>query len=341
MIKHLQRILALVISMFLFSGCTDKEEISVATQDVFAMDTFMTLTGYGEKADEAVSAAVEEINRINSLFSVGDENSEISILNKSGSIHASEDTVYVLKEALSLYDSTDGAFDITIYPLMELWGFTTGEYRVPAAEEIQSGLNYVNASKIQLDETADILSIGDGQGVDFGAIAKGYTSDRIMDIFEKYGLVSGMVSLGGNVQCYSGKIDGTPWNCGIQDPDEPDSILCVVSVKDKAVITSGSYERFFIDKETDTTWHHIIDPSTGYPADSGLSSVTIISDRGILADGLSTSIFIMGLEQGIRYWQADSDSFDMILVTKDREIYVTEGISDSVSCDYSFHTIHP
>lgn len=340
MVKHLQRILVLVISMFLFSGCTDKEEIPMATQEVFAMDTFMTLTGYGEMADEAVAAAVDEINRIDSLFSVGDENSEIAMLNEKGSIHASEDTVYVLKEALSLYDTTDGALDISIYPLMKLWGFASGEYRVPTADEIQNCLNYVNASIIQLDDTTDSLSIEDGQGIDFGAIAKGYTSDRIIDIFEKYNLVSGMVSLGGNVQCYSGKTDGTPWNCGIQDPDEPDSVLCVVSVKDKAVITSGGYERFFTDEETDTTWHHIIDPSTGYPADSGLSSATIICNRGILADGLSTSVFIMGLEQGIQYWQAHSDTFDMILVTKDREIYITEGISDSVSSDYSFHIIH-
>lgn len=311
----------------------------MATQDVFAMDTYMTLTGYGEKAEEAILAAVDEINRINSLFSVGDDASEIAILNRTGTVTASEDTIYVLKEALSLYESTDGIFDISIYPLMELWGFTSGDYQVPEPEKLKECLNYVDASKITLDEATGTVSIEKGQGVDFGGIAKGYTSDRIMEIFKEYELVSGVISLGGNVQCYSGKIDGSPWNCGIQDPDDTDSIMCVVSVKDKAVITSGGYERYFTD-DKNNTWHHILNPATGYSAESGLSSVTIVSNRGILADGLSTSVFIMGLDKAMEYWSSDPEAFDMILVTENRELYITEGICDAVSSDYAVHIIH-
>lgn len=339
----------IILILILLSGCgtytdtsqgkTNLTDIPMASQELFAMDTYMTVTGYGEKCEEAVEAAVIEIQRLEALFSVGRESSEVSVLNRDGTAVLSEDIAVVIRQALDLYDSTDGAFDISVYPLMELWGFTTDNFKVPSSDVLKSTLEYVDASKIQYDAKTNVANLQPGQGIDLGGIAKGYTSDRIMQIFEEYDLVSGMVSLGGNVQCYLGKADGSPWRCGIQDPDDQDSLMCVVSVKDKAVITSGGYERYFTDEQTGKTWHHILDPKTGYSAESGLISVTIVSEKGMLADGLSTAVFIMGLDKSIDYWREHQDLFDMILVTEEREIYITEGISDSVSSDYPFNII--
>lgn len=314
------------------AGSNDStKEIPEAERQIFAMDTYMLLTGYGEKCQEAVDAAAEEIERLDNMLSVGNEESEIALINKNGSGTISEDTAIMLEESMSLFETTGGAFDITIYPLMEEWGFTTQEYKVPDKETLEKLLQSVDTSAIQYDADTRTLTLADNQGIDFGGIAKGYASSRVMEIFEEYDLVSGMVSLGGNVQCYSTKTDGSAWRCGVANPySEEDGVstLGVVSVVDKAVITSGGYERYFVDEETGKKYHHIIDPSTGYSADNGLVSVTIVSDNGMLADGLSTSIFIMGLEKASDYWQEYGDAFDMILMSEDKEIYITEGLED-------------
>lgn len=317
-------------------------EIPSATQDVFAMDTYMTITGYGEKSEEAVEAAVEEIKRLDAMLSVGNADSEIARINKNGTGTISEDTQTMLEEALSLYQSTDKAFDITIYPLMVEWGFTSENYHVPDEATLKKLLKEVDASRLQYDEKTRTLTLGKNQGIDFGGIAKGFTSDRIMEIFKEYDLVSGCISLGGNVQTYGLKTDGTPWRCGIQNPDSEDdanSFLGIVSVADQAVITSGGYERYFTDEKTGTVYHHILDPSTGYSARSGLTSVTIVSDNGMLADGLSTSIYIMGLEKATEYWKKYGDSFQMILMTEDDQVYITEGLTDCFTTEFPLSVI--
>jgi thiamine biosynthesis lipoprotein len=317
-------------------------EIPVTTRDIFAMDTYMTLTGYGERSEEAIEAAVQEIERLDEMLSVGNEESEISIINQNGSGTISEDTAIMLEEAISLYETTEGAFDITVYPLMEAWGFTTQNFRVPEEDELNTLLNAVDASAITYDSETGLVTLGENQGIDFGGIAKGYASSRIMEIFEEYGLVSGMVSLGGNVQCYSTKTDGTPWKCGIVNPEDAENtsdLMGIVSIVDKAVITSGGYERFFEDEETGEVYHHILNPSTGYPANSGLTSVTIVSSNGMLADGLSTSIYIMGLEKASDYWRQYGDAFDMVLMTEDGTVYITEGLKDSFTTEFPLSVI--
>lgn len=314
----------------------------LSQQEIFAMDTYMTLTGYGENCEEAVNAAIEEIERLDELLSVGKENSEISAINENGNGKVSEDTEYMLKESLSLYETTEGAFDITVYPLMEAWGFTSDHFHVPESGEIEAILETVDSSVIKYDSASKTIGLDKGQGIDFGGIAKGYASGRVMEIFEQYNLTSGMVSLGGNVHCYSTKTDGSLWRVGIVKPDSVESdadMLGVVSVKDKAVITSGGYERFFEDEETGKTYHHILDPATGYPAESGLISVTIVSDNGMLADGLSTALFIMGLEKADNYWKQYGDSFEMILMDENGTVYITEGLEQDFSTKFPLSVI--
>ena len=284
------------------TNSTTTSSTEPVSQEIFAMDTYMTVTAYGDNAQKGVTDAIAEIQRLDNLLSIGKEDSEISKLNKSGSAALSDDTAVMVTKALDLYKSTGGAFDITVLPLMELWGFTTQEYYVPTEDEIQSTLQRVGADKLTWDESTKTLTLGDKQEIDLGGIA---------------------------------------WRVGIQDPDNTDDMLGVLEASDCAIITSGAYERNF--EKDGVTYHHIIDPATGKPSNSGLTSVTIVSKDGTLADGLSTSLFVMGKDKAIAYWKQHADEFDTILVDKDRNVYITEGIAgnfapDSVSAD-QVHTI--
>lgn len=307
------------------------------SRDVFAMDTYMTLTAYGDNAENALDKAEAEIERLDNLLSTGDGNSEIYALNQNGTGTISEDTETLLNESEKLYTDTEGVFDITIYPIMDAWGFTTQNYRIPSDEELKGLLENVNASKIQYDKASKKVALPAGVKIDFGGIAKGYTSSRIMDIYKKCGVTSGMVSLGGNVQLLGAKPDGSFWRVAVQSPDDTNDYLGVLEAEDKAVITSGGYERHF--EENGKIYHHIIDPATGYPAENGLKSVTIVSDDGTLADGLSTSLFIMGKDKACDFWKEHSDKFDMILMTDDNELYVSEGIADVFSSDLTTNIV--
>ncbi|MCC8129456.1 MAG: FAD:protein FMN transferase [Clostridiales bacterium] len=345
--KGLHRLLCCLLAALLLTGCAagtaeaeaepDPEAETSSTQYLEAMDTFMTLTAYGSGRDEALEAAVAEIQRLEALFTVGSEDSEISQLNRSGSAVLSADTAALLERSLEIYESTGGAFDITVYPLMELWGFTTQDYQVPTEAEIQAALALVGSDRITWDSTSSTVTLDQGQSVDLGGIAKGYTSQTVIDLFREMGVISAMVSLGGNVQCLGCKPDGSPWRVGIQNPAGTEgTIVAVIEVEDQAVITSGSYERYFTDEATGKTYHHIIDPSTGYPAESGLCSVTVVTSDGTLGDALSTALFIMGLEDGADYWRQHSDEFQAIFIDTEGNLYVTQGLEDVISSDEAY-----
>lgn len=345
----MKRILCVLLSLCLLTGCAysvgggtdaseaDPEASESSTEYLEAMDTYMTLTAYGSHREAALEDACAEIRRLEALLSTGSDSSEVCALNQSGSGVLSDDTAALLEYALGLYDSTGGAFDITVYPLMELWGFTTQDYQVPTADALQSTLALVGADRLTYDSDTRTLTLGEGQAIDFGGIAKGYTSQRVMELFLEAGVTSAMVSLGGNIHCLGTKPDGSLWRIGIQDPAGAEGeIAAVVSVADQAVITSGGYQRYFEDEDTGETYHHIIDPATGYPAKSGLSSVSIVTGDGTLGDGLSTALYIMGLEEATAYWRAHSTLFQAILIDDDGAIYVTEGIADAVTADAGF-----
>ena len=309
-----------------------------AVRDVFAMDTYMTVKAYGSNGDAAVDAAVDEINRLDALLSTGKKDSEIGQINANNGGQLSEDGAVLMERSLELYKSTKGAFDVAIYPVMKAWGFTDGNYQVPDADTLKAALELADPSLIDYDkETLTVSFKKDGVQIDLGGIAKGYTSSRIMDIYKEKGVTSGLVNLGGNAQVLGTKPDGSLWRVAVQSPDSEDEYLGVLETKDKAIITSGGYERYF--EKDGVTYHHIIDPSTGYPADNGLISVTIVSADGTLADGLSTSLFVMGKDKATDYWKAHSDEFDMILLTDDEKLYVSEGIKDSFTSDREFEIV--
>lgn len=337
-----------IISCFFLFGCANREkeieneenQSSAAELEFFAMDTFIRVLAYGEQEsrEAAVNAAKEETERLENLFSTEIESSEIAKINAFGGGKVSEDTLLLLKRARELCALTEGAFDISIYPLMCAWGFPEKTYHIPPDTEIAELKKKIDAAQIVLDEENGYVSFGmEGMQIDLGGIAKGYASARIMEIYREKGIVSGLVSLGGNVQVLGTKPDGSLWNIALQNPDKGEDYLGILQVKDRAVITSGSYERYF--EQDGVRYHHILDPATGYPADSEWVSVTVVSEDGTLADGLSTALFIMGKDRAIQFWREHSEEFDAIFYTKEQELYVTEGIAKVFSSKFPVNLI--
>lgn len=308
------------------------------SKEIYAMDTVMTVSAYGENAQKAVDDAQKEIERLDALLTTGSDTSAVGEINKNGSGTLPTEGSYLLKRALEISEETDGAFDPAIYPMMELWGFPTENYRVPTDAEIQDCMKLIDPSNIVFDEDTGKVSFKvDGMALDFGGIAKGYTSAQIANIFKKDGVEHGLINLGGNVETLGKKPDGSNWRVAIQDPLDSESMLGVLETHDTAVITSGGYERYF--EQDGKRYHHIIDPSTGKPAESGLISATIVSSDGTLADGLSTSLFIMGKDKAADFWRQHKDEFDYILCDENEKLYVTEGIADAFTSDHEVEVV--
>ena len=327
----MKKYLCLAIAiLLLFSGCTtvsENTENFQATKDVFAMDTYMNLKAYGENSEIALEIAVDEIKYLDELLSVTNNDSDVRKINNSNGngVSVNKETTEIIQNAIEIGSQTNGALDITIYPVLKEWGFTTNDHKIPDGKTIEMLLKNVDYNKIKLDGNS--VAIPENFELDLGALAKGYTSDKVMEILHNNDVGSAVVSLGGNVQTLGRKPDGSLWKVAVTNPFSPDSAMGVLDVEDKAVITSGNYERYFV-AENGEMYHHIIDPSDGYPADNGLVSVTIIGDSGIMCDALSTALFVSGFEKAVNYWKNNKD-FDMILVTDRKNIFITEGIADT------------
>lgn len=326
---------ALMSALFLLpiaSGCNENAE-KHSTRELFAMDTVMSLSAYGERCEEATLAAEEEIKRLDALLSTGSSDSETGRINSGETVTMSDDTASLFSRSVEIYEMTGGAYDMSLYPLTVLWGFCGDNPAVPDEESIKKTMLLCGSDKIKSDGST--LTLSEGQGIDFGGIAKGYTSSRIMEIFKSFGCSGGIVSLGGNVQCFGTKPDGSLWRCGIADPSSPDDGMAgLLTLTDRSVITSGGYQRYF--EEGNVRYHHIIDPSTGHPANSGLSSVTVISGDAALADGLSTACFVMGKEKSLALQRASDDKFELVLISDDGEITITKGLKDCFSSDREY-----
>ena len=310
----------------------DSEREESSESEIFALDTAITLKVYGSKRAEVLKKLEDKINELDGLLSTGKATSEVSKLNDTGKAVLSKTSISLVKKSLELNKQTGGLFDITIYPLMELWGFPTKNYRIPSDKEIKATLKNVGSDKIIFNEnTGEISFKNKGMKIDFGGIGKGYITDELVKILKDEKVESAIINLGGNVYGFNKKPDGSLWNVAIRDPDEPDDYMAVIKLEDSAVITSGGYERYF--EENGIRYHHIIDPRTGKPSESNLKSVSIVSKDGTLADTLSTSLFIMGEEKAIKYWSENKDEFDIILMTNDNRLLVSEGIQSLVMSD--------
>ncbi len=315
------------------SKAGDDEGVS---RTVYAMDISISLTAYGERAEEALEAAEDEIHRIDSLLSVTNEKSQIGMLNSRSSSAVSDETLDIISESLRMSELTDGSFDITVYPIVKAWGFTTGgKYRIPEESEISSLLSHVGMDRFTLSSeegsTEGSISFSDPETMlDTGAITKGYASEKLYRIFDEYGVESAIVSLGGNILAKGRKTDGELWHVAVKDPADPDSSYAgIAAVEDRFLVTSGGYERYFEDADG-RRYIHIMDPVTGHPVENDLASVTIVSGNGTEADALSTALFVKGLNGAVDFWKKTEDlDFDMILIDNDGKTYITEGLADA------------
>ena len=318
------KVISGICVMPLLTACGHQTE-TVKSADFFAMDTYMSLKAYGSDAEAAVRESEARIYELEQTFSVTNDASDIWKINHADgqSVPVSADTVSILQTAQTMHRECGGAFSISLYPVLRAWGFTTGEYRVPADDVIAGLLHNVDDTLISVD--SQTVRCPDEMQIDLGAVAKGYTGDEVMEIMRAHHISSAIINLGGNVQTLGSKPDGSAWTVGITDPFAPDALIGTVSVTDKAVITSGNYERCFTGEDGCRYWH-ILDPADGFPADNGLVSVTVIGYSGTECDALSTALFVEGTEQAVQHWRR-SGNFEMILVTSDGKLLLTEGIA--------------
>jgi len=295
------------------------------------MDTVIDLKIYSDNGVAVLDKAINEISRLEKLFDRGSENSDIYKINQNKSTKVSSDTVEIISKALTISQETNGAFDITLAPVIDLWGFYGNKFNVPSNDKLKSTLSNVGYKNVQIKD--DMISIPKNASVDFGGIGKGYASDKVVELLKENGIKSAIISLGGNVYAIGKKPNNSLWVIGIANPNNPAQPIGKLLISNKAVITSGNYQRYF--EQDGITYHHIINPKTGKSADSSLESVTIIADSGTRADGLSTALFVMGLDKGIEFWQS-SGNFDAIFIDDNGTIYVTAGIKDifESSSDY-------
>lgn len=314
----------LLISLTLLSffvGCQKQEERSL-----FAMDTLIKLQCSGKHAEEALTACEAEIHRLESLLSATRKNSDITKLNTAEGTDTvvDETTAALINTALQLGKQLDGAFDITVRPFVELWGFPNAEQRVPTQEEINALFPLINANAITID--GNTIHMPADTKIDLGGIAKGYCGEQLRNILKSYGIESAILTLGGNIEAIGTKPDGSPWRVAIQDPKNTAQVIGVVEVIDRAIVTAGSYQRYF--EQDGKIYHHILDPKTGYPADSGLCSVTVIAKSGTFADACSTAFFVLGIEQSLSLLETDAFSdCAAVFVQNDGTVVCSDGVS--------------
>ena len=312
---------------------------SDASAQIFAMDTVMDLTVQGSGAAQALKDAEAELYRLDALLSRQDSASAVSALNESaGSPVAVEEELYnLLQTAVEYSTLTDGAFAVTVAPIMDAWDFTGEHPRVPSRAELDSLLPLVGDERIVFG--SGTVTLEPGMAVDLGGIAKGYASDRLAELLAADGVSSAMVSLGGNVYVRGTKRDGSLWRVAIEDPNDTAAYLGVLSLQDRFIITSGGYQRYF--EQDGVRYHHILDPKTGHPAASGLQSVSVVSQDDTLADALSTALFVMGLDAGAALYRAGDLAFEAVFMTDDGSVWITPGLAGQYQSDRPYQVLQP
>lgn len=321
--KAFKRILLFVIlaSLCLIYGCASDAEPTTA--QIFALDTVIDITAYGDNASEAVDGAKAEIRRLEKLLSVTDKDSDIYRINhfEGESVAVSGETYELIERAVGISALTESKFDITVYNVVKLWGFTTGEYRVPNESEIADALATVGYKNITLSED-NKATVEDGTQLDLGGIAKGYIADKAADVMKSFGIDYGIISLGGNVRTVGAKPKNESFIIGIRHIEESGH-FAEVSVEELSVITSGGYQRNFT--EDGVTYHHIIDPATGKPSESNAVSVSIIGKDGTLCDALSTAIYIGGTEYAEEL-RRTNENFEYVILTDDNTVHASKAL---------------
>lgn len=331
-------ILFFSLILFVIVGCSSNQETEPELLETpseareFMMGTYIVLRVYDEGKEEALEKAVTRIEELDEKLSSNDKGSEIDAINEAAGDHAVEvsDDVFPLIKAAEEYSAiTNSGFDYTIGPITNLWRIGFDDARVPEPEEIESVLPIVNYEKAELDSDKQTVFLTEkDMRIDLGAIAKGYIADEVIKVLVENGVTTGIVDLGGNVVIMgdSPTRDTGGFNVGVQNPDTTrGEIVGSINLKDKSIVTSGIYERYI--EENGEFYHHLMSPDTGYPFENDLAGVTIITDKSIDGDALSTVVYAFGLQGGLDYVNSN-EGVEAIFVTHDKEVYTSDGITE-------------
>lgn len=326
--KKIFTVTIILLMIVFLSGCNKEKFYS---NDFFAMDTWMSVqipnVSTEEDTVEHLKNIEAKIREIENSFSVTLQASDLYKLNNSSEETieiVNNDFINALTEALRYEQMTDRAFSPRLYKISREWGFTTGKYKIPPKDTLEKYLEEIDVSEISLD--GNLVSRTPGIMIDFGAIAKGYAADVVVEYLKDNNIPKAIINLGGNVYMLGSKEEETGWIVGVNDPFA-DRLLGTIELSDACVVTSGNYERYF--EQDGKRYHHIIDSATGSPSDSGLASVTIISADASYADALSTALFVMGVDKAIEFWR-NNENFEFVLVTENKEVYYSELLENDV-----------
>ncbi|MGL5354753.1 MAG: FAD:protein FMN transferase [Clostridium sp.] len=330
-LKHLSISILLIFSLIIFVGCSKNNKATEPiTRTEALMGTVVKVTIYDSDDISILDKCFNRVREIEELVSINKEGTLLDDVNASSGISpvkVDKDTFDMIKEGLEYSKATNGLFDITIGPLVKLWRIGFDDARVPSLEEIPPVLNYINYNDVVLNENDQSIFLKNpNMIIDLGAVAKGFTADAISKILTENNVNTAIIDLGGNVYTHGKKVNGEDFRVGIQNPlSSRGDIIGTINVNNKSIVTSGTYERF-IEKDG-VKYHHILNPKTGYPYSSNISGISIISDKSVDGDILSTSIFAMGVEDGLAYVETRPD-IQAIFVTEDKKIYLSSGMKD-------------
>ena len=332
--------LLFILTALPFTSCSRAQAAKAQVTSFTAMNTYMTVKAYGKNAKAAGQQVEKEIERLEGILSTTIEGSDVYKMNSKTGLDIAESTVqpetaFLIKESQKFYEMTGGAFNPALYPVIREWGFTSGNYKVPGAQKIQELLKLTDFSEVKIDD--DIVLYPYGLQLDFGAIGKGYAGDCAIELLKQAGVSSALLDFGGNIQVLGSKPDGSNWTVGVKNPWGGDPVLAV-KIRDACMITSGGYERFFTGDDG-KKYIHIFDSKTGRPVENELESVTIICKQGIYGDALSTSLFVMGLDKAVDFWQHSQGDFDFIIITKDKKMIYSAPLENSISLLFDFDSV--
>ena len=329
-------VICLLISTII-SGCSSNESNRSSTEPLskstFLLNTIVTITIYDSNDESVLEGAFDLCKKYENIFSRTSSDSELYQLNegslekKENGYEVSDELSQLIQAGLTYGKLSNGSFDIAIEPVSSLWDFTAEDPQIPDDSIIQSKLPLVNYQDVTVIGN-QIKFAKEGMGLDLGAIAKGYIADQIKNYLLENDVNSAMINLGGNVLCVGTKPNGAPFNIGIQKPfADRNETVAVMELKDVSVVSSGIYERYFT--KDDKFYHHILNPKTGYPYETDLVAVTIISDKSVDGDGLSTSCFALGLEEGMKLINSLEHTY-AVFITEDYEMHYSDGFLEDI-----------
>lgn len=327
----------LLFGAAILGGCKPGEAQPASKTDL-VLDTSCTITLYDKAPPGTLDKAFALVHHIDATMTVYGSGSEATAINQAAGDHpvrVSSETFSVIRSALTYSALSSGAFDITVGPLVKLWGIGTAGAHVPSLPEIEQAISLVDYRDVVLDAAKGTVFLKrKGMAIDLGGIAKGFAAQKTVEFLASQGVKRAIIDFGGNIVAMGSKGSGKPWRIGIQDPDKArGSYIALVEVSNEAVVTSGKYERYFI--QDGVRYHHIMDPRTGFPVNNGIASTTIVTGDSTIADALNKVVFVPGLQKGLALIDSLSGQAEAIVVMEDKTIYITRGLEST------FHITDP